>query len=103
MALVPCKVCGSLNSDQEEICLSCGYPTQGYKRPAIFVWAALVLAVLFALPPLMGVANWLFYRLNPPEPTPEEPKPLAQPSSTGADLLSLDAVTSQKLRVNQGF
>lgn len=77
MALVPCKVCGSLNSDQEKICLSCGYPTQGQKRPAIFVWAAILLAVLFALPPLMGVANWLFYRLNPPEPTPKEQQSVA--------------------------
>ncbi|WP_017713999.1 hypothetical protein [Prochlorothrix hollandica] len=72
MTLEPCNVCGALNSSEEEICLSCGYPTRGNKRPAVFVWAAIVLAVLFALPPLVGVAQWIFYRLQPPDSSPPQ-------------------------------
>ena len=59
MALEPCKVCGTLNSDEEEICLSCGYPTKGRKRPAIFQWAAIALVLAFALPMLMTLVNFI--------------------------------------------
>lgn len=74
MALEPCKVCGSLNSDQAEICLSCGYPTQGRKRPAVFQWAAILVVLIIAIPLLSS----LFTRLKPaPQSLPPEP-PAAQ-------------------------
>ena len=66
MALEPCNVCGTLNSDEAEICLSCGYPTKGRKRPAIFQWAAIVLAFAFALPMILGLIN-----LIKPQPKPQ--------------------------------
>ena len=50
MALVPCNVCGTLNSDEAEICLSCEYPIKGRRRPAIFQWVAVGLFVLFTIP-----------------------------------------------------
>ena len=50
MALVPCKVCGTLNSENTEICLSCEYPIKGRRRPAIFQWAAVGLFMLFTIP-----------------------------------------------------
>ncbi|MDJ0693718.1 MAG: hypothetical protein QNJ49_06040 [Mastigocoleus sp. MO_167.B18] len=68
MALEPCNVCGTLNSDQEEICLSCGYPTKGRKRPAIFQWAAITLVLAFALPMLMTLVNFI----QPQQPTQPE-------------------------------
>lgn len=69
MALVPCKVCGALNSDEAEICLSCEYPTQGRKRPAIFTWAAVLVLALFALPLLLNMMVRLQQRRDPsPEP-----------------------------------
>ncbi len=74
MALEPCNVCGSLNSDEAEICLSCGYPTQGRKRPAIFQWAAILVVLLIAIP-LLGS---LLARLkSSPKSLPPEP-PSAQ-------------------------
>lgn len=78
MALVPCKVCGSLNSDQAEICLSCGYPPEGRKRPAIFQWAALLVVALLAVPLVMSVLS----RLQPePRQLPQEaPAAQAPPS-----------------------
>lgn len=70
MALVPCKVCGSLNSDGAEICLSCGYPPQGQKRPVIFQWAAAVVVLLLVLPLLVAMFSRFQSRPNqlPPEP-----------------------------------
>lgn len=68
MSLEPCKVCGTLNAKETEICLSCGYPTQGKKRPTIFRVVALALVVCFALPFLAGVINWLLQ----PEPNDSE-------------------------------
>ncbi|MEM6755452.1 MAG: hypothetical protein AAF630_21070 [Cyanobacteria bacterium P01_C01_bin.38] len=50
MSLEPCKVCGALNSSEEEICLSCGFPTKGRKRPVIFQVAAVVLVLAFLIP-----------------------------------------------------
>ena len=74
MALEPCNVCGSLNSDQAEICLSCGYPTQGRKRPAIFQWAAIAVVLIIAIP----LVSSLLMRLKPaPKSLPPEP-PSAQ-------------------------
>lgn len=74
MALEPCKVCGTLNAEGTEICLSCGYPTKGDKRPAIFRWTAIALAFCFALPFLYGLINWMMLQLKPesPKPAPAE-------------------------------
>jgi RNA polymerase subunit RPABC4/transcription elongation factor Spt4 len=65
MALKSCKVCGTLNAEGTEICLSCGYPTQGSKRLAIFRWTAIALAICFALPFLYGLINWMMLQLKP--------------------------------------
>ena len=64
MAMVPCNVCGTLNSEHAEICLSCEYPIKGRRRPAIFQWAAIGLFVLFTIP-LFNVALSFIQRQNP--------------------------------------
>ncbi|WP_319423360.1 hypothetical protein [Pleurocapsa sp. FMAR1] len=74
MSLEPCKVCGTLNAAETEICLSCGYPTQGNKRPAIFRWIAIALIICFALPFLSGLINWVLLQLNPKSPSQPSPK-----------------------------
>jgi RNA polymerase subunit RPABC4/transcription elongation factor Spt4 len=74
MALEPCKVCGTLNAAETEICLSCGYPTEGKKRPAIFRWVAIALVVCFALPFLSGIINWVMLQFQPESPTPTQPE-----------------------------
>ncbi|WP_414620591.1 hypothetical protein [Calothrix sp. CCY 0018] len=57
MSLEPCKVCGVLNSSEEEICLSCGFPTKGRKRPLIFQVAAVVLVLAFLIPLIATLIN----------------------------------------------
>ncbi len=57
MSLEPCKVCGVLNSSEEEICLSCGFPTKGRKRPVIFQVAAVVLVLVFLIPLIATLIN----------------------------------------------
>ncbi|MCJ8281378.1 MAG: hypothetical protein MJK14_16280 [Rivularia sp. ALOHA_DT_140] len=57
MSLEPCKVCGALNSSEEEICLSCGFPTKGRKRPVIFQIAAIVLVLIFLIPLITTLIN----------------------------------------------
>ncbi len=74
MSLEPCKVCGTLNAAETEICLSCGYPIQGNKRPAIFRWIAIALIICFALPFLSGLINWVLLQLNPQSPSQPSPK-----------------------------
>lgn len=69
MALVPCNVCGTLNSDEAEICLSCEYPIKGRRRPVIFQWAAVLLLVLFGMTGLSFAFNWLRQR----QPQPSSP------------------------------
>ncbi|MEO1669781.1 MAG: hypothetical protein AAFR77_03180 [Cyanobacteria bacterium J06631_2] len=71
MSLEPCQVCGTLNAEGTEICLSCGHPTKGSKRPAIFRWVAIALVVCFALPLLSGVVNWILLQLQPESPPTE--------------------------------
>ena len=68
MSLEPCNVCGTLNPEGTEICLSCEYPTKGKKRPAIFRWIAIALVVCFALPFLSGIINWILLQLQPAQP-----------------------------------
>ena len=74
MSLEPCKVCGTLNAEEAEICLSCGYPTDGNKRPAIFRWIAIALVVCFTLPLLSGLINWVLLQLNPQDTQPTPPQ-----------------------------
>jgi uncharacterized paraquat-inducible protein A len=50
MALVPCKECGTLNSSEAEICLSCEYPVKGRTRTNWFKWIALLLALMLGVP-----------------------------------------------------
>lgn len=52
MTLVTCRVCGSETSDQEEICMICGYPWQGRNRTRwwkIVAWGMAVMFLLFFL------------------------------------------------------
>ncbi|ELS01666.1 hypothetical protein Xen7305DRAFT_00013710 [Xenococcus sp. PCC 7305] len=72
MALVPCKVCGSLNSDQAEICLSCEHPTQGRKRPLIFQVAAVIIVLAFVAPVLLSAISWVKLRFKPSPPQQQE-------------------------------
>jgi uncharacterized paraquat-inducible protein A len=50
MALVRCKECGTLNSSEVEICLSCEYPIRGRSRTNWLKWIAIILALIFGLP-----------------------------------------------------
>ncbi|MEM9923801.1 MAG: hypothetical protein AAF915_08645 [Cyanobacteria bacterium P01_D01_bin.50] len=68
MSLEPCKVCGVLNSSEEEICLSCGFPTIGRKRPVIFQIAAILLVLAFLIPLISTLIN-LIKPQQEPEPS----------------------------------
>ena len=72
MALEPCKVCGTLNSSESEICLSCGYPTAGRKRPLIFQWTAFILIFALTLPLSIGLINWFKLKLMPQQTSPKK-------------------------------
>ncbi|MEM8832219.1 MAG: hypothetical protein AAGE96_23150 [Cyanobacteria bacterium P01_G01_bin.19] len=74
MALKPCKVCGTLNAEGAEICLSCGHPVDGHKRPVIFRYVAIALVACFALPFLAGLIDWVLFQLKPEPNTPTEPE-----------------------------
>ncbi len=50
MALVPCKECGTLNSSEAEICLSCEYPVKGRLKTNWVKWLALLLALILVIP-----------------------------------------------------
>ena len=50
MALVPCKECGTLNSSEAEICLSCEYPVKGRSKTNLVKWFALLLALMLVIP-----------------------------------------------------
>lgn len=71
MTLKPCKVCGTLNSHDTDICLSCGYPPQGRQQPLIFTLTAIGLATFLALPPLLS----LIQSLPAPDSPPTQPDP----------------------------
>ncbi len=68
MSLEPCKVCGVLNSSEEEICLSCGFPTKGRKRPVVFQIAAIILVLVFVVPLIATLINLI-------KPSQEERSP----------------------------
>jgi uncharacterized paraquat-inducible protein A len=50
MALVPCKECGTLNSSEAEICLSCEYPVKGRPKTNWVKSLALLLALISVIP-----------------------------------------------------
>ena len=82
MSLEPCKVCGTLNAEGTEICLSCGHSPQGNKRPAIFRWVAISLIICFALPFFSGLINWILLQLKPDPPSNQPKVSLNQTSHT---------------------
>ncbi len=67
MALEPCKVCGTLNSREVEICLSCGYPTKGRPQTLIFRWIAIGLVMLLTVPVVIGLIDRIRGRFRPPQ------------------------------------
>ncbi|MBE9212330.1 hypothetical protein IQ247_06345 [Plectonema cf. radiosum LEGE 06105] len=77
MSLEPCKVCGVLNSSEEEICLSCGYPTKGRKRPIIFKITAIIVVLALLLPLIITLFNLI------------KPQQKPQPSTTTKTSLTL--------------
>ena len=74
MALKPCKVCGTLNAEGVDTCLSCGHDPQGSKRPAVFRYVAIALVICFVLPFLSGLINWVLLQLKPESPLPKSPE-----------------------------
>ena len=60
MALEPCRVCGSLTSTEEEICMICGYPRKGRQKSIWIKWVAYFLILLFGLPLILS----LFYQFD---------------------------------------
>jgi uncharacterized paraquat-inducible protein A len=77
MALVPCRECGTLNSDQSEICLSCEYPIKGRAKTNGFKWLAILLAAMFGLP--LGMMALETLRQREPAP-PQSPIEKGQPT-----------------------
>jgi len=74
MALEPCNVCGTLNSSEAEICLSCGYPTNGRRRSPLFQWVAIALVLMLVGAVGLGLVNALTPRPSVPPP-PVVPNP----------------------------
>jgi RNA polymerase subunit RPABC4/transcription elongation factor Spt4 len=67
MALVPCKECGTLNSENTEICLSCEFPIQGRSKKHLWQWVALGMALLIGAPMAMYALDLLkTYQVAPP-------------------------------------
>ncbi|NES25317.1 MAG: hypothetical protein F6K41_42085 [Symploca sp. SIO3E6] len=77
MALEPCKVCGSLTSTEEEICIICGYPAKGRPKSLWLKWMALILAMLIGLPLVIGLIQTIR--------TPTQPQPLELPTTKTSD------------------
>ena len=74
MALKPCKVCGTLNGEGVDTCLSCGHDPEGSKRPAIFRYIAIALVVCLAIPLISELFNWILWQLKPKTPKPNPSK-----------------------------
>lgn len=66
MALVPCKECGTLNSSEVEICLSCEYPTKGRPKTNWFKGLALLLVLIFVIPLALHTIGTLSTQTNQP-------------------------------------
>jgi len=60
MALEPCKVCGSLTSTEEEICMICGHPRKGRKVATWVKFVAYFLILIFGLPLILS----FFYKID---------------------------------------
>ena len=74
MVLKPCKVCGTLNAEGVETCLSCGHDPERSKRPAIFRYFAIALIICLALPVLSGLMHWILLQIKPESPPPSQPQ-----------------------------
>lgn len=74
MALKPCKICGTLNAEGVDTCLSCGYDPEGNKRPDIFRYFALALIICLILPLLSGLVNWILLQIKPESPKLSQPQ-----------------------------
>ena len=72
--LKPCKVCGTLNAEGVETCLSCGCDPEGRKRPIVFRYAAIVVIICFTLPLMSGLINWILLQLKPQPPSQTAPQ-----------------------------
>ncbi len=68
MALVPCKECGTLNSEHADICLSCEFPTKGRSKKALWRWVAFGLAMMLGAP----LAMYALDLLKTPQATPSK-------------------------------
>ena len=66
MALVPCKECGTLNSSEAEICLSCEYPVKGRPKTNWVKWLALLLALIFVIPLALYTIGTVSNQTNEP-------------------------------------
>ena len=71
MALKPCKVCGTLNAEGVDSCLSCGYDPEKSKRPAIFRYVAIAVVVCLTIPFISGLYNWILWQLKPKNTQPQ--------------------------------
>lgn len=74
MALKPCKVCGTLNAEGVDTCLSCGHDPSNNKRPVIFRYVAIALVVCLSLSLVSGAVNWILWQLKPKTPQPNPSK-----------------------------
>ncbi|MEQ9238559.1 hypothetical protein [Coleofasciculus sp. E2-BRE-01] len=74
MALEPCKVCGSLTSTNDEICMICGYPAKGRPKTIWLKWIALILALAIGLPLIIATFQNLVSSETPIQSVPSESK-----------------------------
>ena len=70
MALKPCRVCGTLNAEGVDTCLSCGHDPEGNKRPAIFRYAAIAVVACLAIPLFVSLMNLVLQQTRPKTPQP---------------------------------
>ena len=72
MALVPCKECGTLNSLEAEICLSCEYPVKGRPKTNWLKGLALLLALILVIPLALYALQTVSTQTNEPSlPSPK--------------------------------
>lgn len=66
MALVPCKECGTLNSENAEICLSCEFPIKGRSQKQLWRWVAFGLALMLGAPVALYALDLIKARQSTP-------------------------------------
>ena len=72
MALVPCKECGTLNSSEVEICLSCEYPVKGRPKTNWLKGLVLLLALILVIPLALYTLQTVNTQTNEPSlPSPK--------------------------------